>query len=92
MLGVAMSSVGILAWKSAFQDGRPFDMPGFRDEARRSKVQNDHRSPWPEHAGPGQPPLSIEGLRSLSADGIKLTRAVWDELGHDGEQQAGLTV
>ena len=31
--GVAMSSVGILAWKSALEDGRPFDVPDFRDEA-----------------------------------------------------------
>ena len=28
-----MSSVGILAWKSALQDGIPVEVPDFRDEA-----------------------------------------------------------
>ena len=32
--GVAMSSVGILAWKSALADGQPFDVPDFSARAR----------------------------------------------------------
>ena len=80
-----MSSVGILAWKSALQDGCPFDMPDFRDEASRSEVQDDHWSPWPDDAGPGQPPPSIEGFRSPSAAGVRLAQEVWEELGYEGE-------
>jgi len=36
--GVAMSSVGILAWKSALADGQPLEMPDFRKESSRKTV------------------------------------------------------
>jgi hypothetical protein len=35
--GVAMSSVGILAWKSALEDGAPFEVPDFRKESSRNR-------------------------------------------------------
>jgi predicted dehydrogenase len=57
--GVAMSSVGILAWKSALSDGAPFDVPDFRNEHARKAHEQDDFSPFPSHAKPGQPPPSI---------------------------------
>jgi hypothetical protein len=83
--GVAMSSVGILAWKSALQDGQPVDVPDFADEASRSSYADDHWSPWPEHAGPDQPPSSILGRLEPSPKGLALAREVWDEIGYHGE-------
>jgi len=80
--GVAMSSVGILAWKSALEDGRPFDMPNFKDEANRKNYENDNWSPWPEHAGPGQPPPSILGFVKPNPKGIELAQQVWKEIGY----------
>ena len=80
--GVTMSSVGILAWKSALEDGRPFDVPDFKDEASRSPYENDHWSPWPEHTGPDQPPPSILGTLKPSPKGIELARQVWEEIGY----------
>jgi predicted dehydrogenase len=59
--GVAMSSVGVLAWKSALADGAPFDMPDFRCEEARQAYVDDAWSPFPSHSGPGQPPPSIRG-------------------------------
>ena len=59
--GVAMSSVGILAWKSALADGAPFAVPDFHNEEARAAYAADHWSPWPQDAGPGQPPPSIRG-------------------------------
>ncbi len=82
---VAMSSVGILAWKSALADGAPFDMPDFSDEADRAKHQDDHWSPWPEHAGPGQPPASILGHVEPSATSLSAAREIWKEMGYVGE-------
>ena len=82
---VAMSSVGILAWKSALEDGRPFDMPDFRDETRRAEVEHDNWSPWPEHAAPGQPPPSVEGFRAPSSKGTEFARQVWKEIGYKGQ-------
>ena len=53
---VAMSIVGILAWKSALQEGAPFTVPDMRDERQRKAYENDEWSPFPEDAGPDQPP------------------------------------
>ncbi len=84
-LGVAMSSVGILAWKSALEDGRPFDMPDFSDENSRKTYEDDHWSPWPEDAGPGQPPPSILGHVEPVPQGMENARRVWKEIGYEGE-------
>lgn len=83
--GVAMSSVGILAWKSALEDGAPFDMPDFSDETLRKQYQNDHWSPFPKDAGPGKPPPSILGRIEPSAEDIAEARKVWKEVGYEGE-------
>jgi predicted dehydrogenase len=83
--GVTMSSVGILAWKSALQDGRPFDMPDFKSERSRKAVENDHWSPWPKDAGPGQPPPSILGRVEPSRKGLAHARKVWKSAGYSGE-------
>jgi hypothetical protein len=83
--GVAMSCVGILAWKSALEDGKPFDMPDFRDEVQRKLYENDHWSPWPKDAGPGQPPPSIKGWKTPTDEAIAEARAVWDRIGYHGE-------
>jgi predicted dehydrogenase len=83
--GVAMSSVGILAWKSALADGAPFTVPDFSNAAQRSEYTEDHWSPWPEHAGPGQPPPSIRGFVEPSPSGLELGRRIWAESGFTEE-------
>ena len=80
--GVTMSSVGILAWKSALQDGAPLEVPDFRSEDSRRRVEDDNWSPWPEHAGPDQPPPSILGFVEPSPEGVKLATKVWKEIGY----------
>ena len=83
--GVAMSSVGILAWKSALQDGRPFDVPDFRSETQRKRYENDNWSPWPGHAGPGQPPASILGRLKPAQKDLAFARKVWKSVGYTGK-------
>ncbi|MEC8931230.1 MAG: Gfo/Idh/MocA family oxidoreductase [Candidatus Latescibacterota bacterium] len=83
--GVAMSSVGIVAWRSALEEGAPLDMPDFRDEANRSAYEADHWSPWPQDAGPDQPPPSIRGLREPHPEGLVRGRKIWKEMGYSGE-------
>ena len=83
--GVAMSSVGILGWKSALEDGTPFEVPDFSQEASRKAYADDHWSPWPEDAGPGQPPPSILGKRKPTRKGLANARRVWKEIGYKGD-------
>ena len=80
--GVAMSSVGILAWKSALEEGKPYAVPNFRDEASRSQVADDHWSPWPADAGPGQPPPSIRGFIEPTPESIAFGREIWAQQGY----------
>lgn len=83
--GVAMSSVGILAWKSALEEGRPFAVPDFRNDAALKSVENDHWSPWPADAGPGQPPPSILGFLEPTAESLARAREIWTAQGYRGE-------
>ncbi len=84
---VAMSSVGILAWKSALANGAPFDLPDFRKETRRKVHENDHWSPFPSHAAlaPDQPPASIRGRIQPSAKTVAHARKVWARHGYTGQ-------
>jgi predicted dehydrogenase len=83
--GVAMSSVGILAWKSALQEGRSFDVPDFRKQSERKRFENDRWSPWPENAGPGQPPVSIRGHVAPAKKDLDIARKVWKDVGYAGK-------
>jgi hypothetical protein len=84
--GVAMSSVGILAWKSALQNGAPLEMPDFRREASRRKYEKDNASPFPSQAGRGFKtlPPSILGTPKPTKKGRALAAEVWKEIGYRG--------
>jgi hypothetical protein len=83
--GVTMSSVGILAWKSALMNGQPFAIPDFCDETSRRQVEDDHWSPWPENADPEKPLPSILGKFEPSAEALAFARRIWDAAGYRGE-------
>ena len=84
--GVAMSSVGILAWKSALVDGAPFDVPDFSSESSRKVYENDHWSPFPSHAAlaPDQPPASILGEVKPTTKAVTAARKQWNKQGYLG--------
>jgi len=83
--GVAMAAVGILGWRSCLQEGVPLSIPDFRDEAARAAYADDHWSPFPEDAGPGQPPPSIRGIVAPSPAVVAHAREVWEKLGYHGK-------
>ncbi len=75
--GVAMAAIGILGWRSALEDGTPYEIPDLRSEEARKAYENDDWSPFPEHFRPGQPPSSIEGRIEPSAEAIRAAEEVW---------------
>lgn len=85
--GVAMSSVGILAWKSALEDGKPVALPDFKKESSRKKYEHDNSSPFPSHAKLGYSylPPSILGKRKPSKKGLAAARRVWKKIGYRGK-------
>ena len=83
--GLAMTAVGIQAWRSALEGGAPYPIPDFADETARAAYSDDHWSPYPEDAGPGQPPPGLHGLRRPSRKDLATARKLWHEMGYDGE-------
>ncbi|MCE9591596.1 MAG: Gfo/Idh/MocA family oxidoreductase [Planctomycetes bacterium] len=83
--GVAMCTVGILAWKSALADGAPLDMPDFKKESARKAHENDHWSPWPDGSGDGTAPPSIRGYEKPNAKALARSRGVWKRIGYKGK-------
>jgi hypothetical protein len=77
---VAMSSVGILAWKSVLEGGMPYDMPDFTDEQSRRKYENDTWCPILKEGMDKDsiPPASIVGKEPSEAD-LAAAAKVWDE-------------
>lgn len=81
---VAMSSVGILAWRSAQANGAPLEVPDFRNEASRARFDADHWSPWPDGTGDGTAPVSILGRLEPHPAGVAVARAIWTKMGYRG--------
>ena len=82
--GVAMAAVGILGWRSCLEEGRSFRIPDFSKEAERQAFADDHWSPFPEDAGPGQPPPSIRGIVAPAPKVLAHARKLWKKQDHQG--------
>lgn len=82
--GVAMSSIGIVAWRSALEEGRPVEVPDFRDEKARKRYEDNHWSPWPEGSRAGEAPPSIRARVEPSRKGLAFAQKVWRETGYRG--------
>jgi predicted dehydrogenase len=83
--GLAMSCVGIQAWRSCLNGGAQHEIPDFSSESARAKYANDDWSPFPEDRRPGQPWPSIRGEIKPSAEAVAYARKIWDEMGYKGE-------
>lgn len=82
--GVTMASVGILAWRSALQDGTPITIPDFRKEEERKQYENDNISPFPSHIKAGYPSIqpSILGTVKPTKQGIAIAKKNWRKIGY----------
>ena len=83
--GVAMSIVGILAYRSALQDSNTLEVPDFRQELEREKYAADDWSPDPAKRHPDQPWPSILGNIEPTEKGLAYARKVWKSIGYDGD-------
>ena len=83
--GVAMSIVGILAYRSALQDSNTLEVPDFRNKEERKAYANDDWNPDPTRRKEGYPLPSILGDIKPPAEGLAYARKVWNEIGYTGE-------
>jgi hypothetical protein len=79
--GVAMSAVGILAYRSALQDSNTVEVPDFRKESTLQKFAKDDWSPDPAEHNSSQPWPSILGDIRPSPKGINYARKIWKQSG-----------
>ncbi len=77
-----MAAVGILGWRSCLADGQPLTIPDFKKKKARRTVAEDHWSPFPEDAGPGQPPPSLQGVIPPDKKAVAYARKQWRKLGY----------
>jgi len=82
--GVAMSIVGVLAYRSALQDSAPVVVPDFRDPEIRKQYADDDWSPDSRDRRPGQPWPSMLGDIRPTEQGIEFATNVWQESGYTG--------
>ncbi|MBN1341632.1 MAG: Gfo/Idh/MocA family oxidoreductase [Phycisphaerae bacterium] len=83
--GVAMSCVGIQAWRSALEGSVPVEIPDFRSESARRKYAKDDWSPDPATHRPGDPPPSVLGRLRPSKQGLAYAKRVWRKHGYEGD-------
>ncbi len=76
-----MAMVSIQSWRSALADGAPQEVPDLRRQGPRRRYAKDDWSPWPEDAGPGQPPPSITGFNAPKPRAVAAARKIWKKIG-----------
>ncbi len=81
--GVAMSVIGILAWKSVLNSNNSYDVPDFRNEKARKLVEKDHWQPM-DIANPKSPPLNSRGKRHVVPSALKDAQKIWKKMGYPG--------
>lgn len=74
---VAMSAVGIQAYRSALAGACPMEIPDFRLKSARDKYRDDHWNPDPSQHKPGDPLPSVTGEIKPSVKARQLARKVW---------------
>lgn len=81
----AMSLIAPQAWRSCLNNGAPCEIPDLRGEKTRTLYENDHFSPFPEDAGPGQPKPYTGEEPVPGPEAVAYAERVWEEMGWPGE-------
>lgn len=83
--GVAMSVVGILAWKSILDNGNSYPVPDFAHEESRRAYESDHWCPM-NLDDPNAPPVTSSGKhRDVIPENLTRAREIWGAMGYRGD-------
>ena len=77
---VAMSSVGLLAWRSALADGQSVAVPDFRDPGARGQFRDDHLRAGPDTPDAERLPSSIRGEVEIDRADLERAERFWNSL------------
>jgi len=83
--GVAMSVIGILAWKSVLDQGNSYAVPDFTREESRKPHEHDAWRPM-DLDDPDAPPINSRvKRRDVIPENLEEARAIWKKLGYTGD-------
>ncbi len=77
---VVMSSVGLLAWRSALENGAPVAVPDFRDPQARAACKEDYLQAGPAVNTRNRLPSSIRGDMEVAPSALQKAQAFWESL------------
>ena len=83
--GVAMSIVGILAYRSALNDGNTVVVPDFRKKEVRAQYANDDWSPNPVTHRAGDPWPSVLSQITPPPKALAYAKEIWKKVGYTGD-------
>jgi predicted dehydrogenase len=84
--GVAMSNVGIMAWRSALNGGAPVEIPDLRDEKIRKQYENDDACPFYEVKNKTPIPCYTGELREMKPEAFERARITWKKEGYNDSE------
>jgi predicted dehydrogenase len=85
--GVAMSVIGILAWKSVLNHSQSYAVPDFTREASRHAYADDHWRPFDLEDPRAPPTISSGRPREVIPENLARAREIWDALGYGGDDR-----
>lgn len=86
--GVTISVVATQAWRSALEDGKPFEIPDFTKESSLRKYAKDTWAPRPAKTeGSDVAPTALYRKGEPSAEAREYARRVWGEMGWKGQTE-----
>ncbi len=83
--GVAMSIVGIQAYRSALDNSNTISVPDFRSPEVRAQYADDHWTPDPERRIDQGPWPSVTGPVTPNDGALANARVIWDDMGYSGQ-------
>lgn len=84
--GIMCSNVGIIAWKSAHQNGAFLPVPDLHDEKACEEMLEDNWTPFDGVENSRLYPKEMLWRRSFSPEACKLAREEWKKLGYTDDE------
>ncbi len=80
--GITMTNVGIIAWRSAHQNGAYLDIPDLRDASAQEEMLKDRLCPFPDVQNSVVMPPEMLAPRMFTPKIVELARKNWKRQGY----------
>jgi len=81
---VSLAAVGIQAFRSARENGKPYPIPDFSDKKAREIYRNDNESPFAQKESKNHIKSSVYDYPESSEEAKENARKIWSKTGYTG--------